>query len=54
MNEEQQKAFEEAAKPLMKYLAENHNPHTLIVMSSTDCQVLGSVMCIETKGFLID
>lgn len=33
MNEEQQKAFEEAAKPLMKYLAENHNPHTSIILT---------------------
>ncbi len=54
MNEEQQKAFESAAKLLMKYLAENHNPHTLIVMSSTDCQVLGSVLCLETNEFLTD
>lgn len=54
MNEEQQKAFESAAKPLMKYLAENHNPHTSIILTSTDCELVEGKYCINTSEFIKD
>lgn len=54
MNEEQIKAFESAAKPLMKYLAENHNPHTSIILTSTECEIVEGIKSIVTTEFIKD
>jgi hypothetical protein len=54
MNEEQKKAFESAAKPLMKYLAENHNPHTSIILTSSECEILEGIQSIVTEEFIKD
>lgn len=54
MNEEQQKAFESAAKPLMKYLAENHHPHTTIILTSTECEIVEGIQSIITNEFIKD
>ena len=54
MNEEQIKAFESAAKPLMKYLAENHHPHTSIILTSNTCEMVESKISILTDEFLVD
>lgn len=34
--EEQQEKFEQAVRPLMKYLAENHHPHTSVYVTSRE------------------
>ena len=54
MNEEQIKAFKSAAKPLIKYLAENHNPHTSIILTSTDAELVEGKYCINTNEFIKD
>jgi len=54
MNEEQVKAFESAAKPLMKYLAENHNPHTSIILTASECEILQGIKSIVTEEFTKD
>lgn len=54
MNEEQIKAFESAAKPLMKYLAENHNPHTSIIITGNTCEIVEGKASIVTDKFLVD
>lgn len=54
MNEEQRKAFEEAAKPLMKYLAENHNPHTSIILTSNTCEIVEGKGSLVTDEFIQD
>lgn len=46
--------FEEAVKPLMKYLAENHHPHSSVYVTSNQCVLLTSEMCFNTDEFLID
>lgn len=37
----------EASKPLMKYLAENHNPHTQAIVTSTGVEVVEGVLNIQ-------
>ena len=37
-------ALSEAAKPLIKYLNENHHPHTKIIVEPTGVEVLESTM----------
>lgn len=54
MSELNREKFEEAVKPLMKYLAENHHPHTCVIVDSTNAELLEGQMSIATEGFLKD
>ncbi len=46
--------FEQLAKPLIKFLNENFNPHTTIIITPTDAEVLSGEMAIATEEFLKD
>lgn len=46
--------FEEAAKPLMKWLCENKNPHTYIIVTGTVSEMVEGVEVINTHEFVID
>ena len=46
--------FEEAVKPLMKWLCENSHPHTTVIVSSTTAELLEGVKSVKTDEFLID
>lgn len=48
------KAFELAAEPLMKYLAENHNPHTTAIVNPTEAELVTGEMSHCTDKFLKD
>ena len=48
------KEFEDAVKVLMKYLAENHNPHTTVIVSATEAELLSGEMSVLTDEFIID
>lgn len=50
MNEEQINAFESAAKPLMEYLAKNHNPHTSIILTSSVCEIVEGLRLFTIKN----
>lgn len=50
MNEE----LQGLVKPLMKWLAENKNPHTSIIITSTDAEVLEGTECFNTSEFIPD
>lgn len=52
--ETKQTYFEELAKLMIKYLAENHNPHTTIIITSASAELVEGKMCVETNEFLID
>lgn len=54
MTEEQQKSFCEAAKPLIKWLAENVHPHHSVIVTSTDAELVTSESYFKTEEFLID
>lgn len=47
-------AFQEAAKPLIKWLAENVHPHHQAIVTSTHADLLESQMVVETDEFLKD
>lgn len=46
--------FVKAAEPLMKYLAENHNPHASIIITSTTAELVIGEMIHTTDEFLKD
>ncbi|WP_155403091.1 hypothetical protein [Hafnia alvei] len=54
MNTEKMKSFEEAAKPLIKWLAENVHPHHSAVVTSTDAELFMSECVVKTEEFLKD
>lgn len=53
--ESQQDAFTEACRPLIKYLAENHHPHTTVILNSTGAELLeGQKVTGEILDYLRD
>ncbi len=44
-------AFKEAALPLIKYLCENHNPHTTVIVTPTNAELFGG---LQTTGDIYD
>ena len=52
--EEQQEKFQEAVRPLMKYLAENHHPHTSVYVTSNTAELLEGQKCLSTNEYIVD
>lgn len=46
--------FEEAVRPLMQYLAENHNPHTSALVSSGYAEIVEGVKTFNTQDYIKD
>lgn len=44
----------EAAKPLIKYLAENHHPHVTAIVTATEVQLVEELATRYTEEFLVD
>ncbi|WP_447885123.1 hypothetical protein [Serratia fonticola] len=53
-NAARQKSFVEAATPLIKWMAENVNPHHTAVVDSTSAELLSSEMAVKTEAHLKD
>ena len=51
---EEKVTFEEAAKPLMKWLCENKNPHTYIFVTCNFAEIVEGVEILKTDEFLVD
>ncbi len=51
---EQRAAFEEAAKPLIKFLCENCHPHTSVIVDSTGAELVEGIHVLKTEEFLKD
>lgn len=47
-------ALLEAAKPLIKYLAENYHPHIKAIVTSTEVEILEGLAINGTEEFLVD
>lgn len=45
------KDFDSASRVMIKYLAENHHPHTTAIITSTGCEILEGV---KSTGQLMD
>ena len=44
--------FEELVRPLLKYLAENHSPHTSIIITNTSAEIVEGKLCFHTEDYL--
>lgn len=44
--------FEEACRPLIRYLARNHHPHTICVVENDRAELFEGQMCFNTQEFL--
>jgi hypothetical protein len=51
---EKQEKFEEAVRSLMKYLAENHHPHTSVYVTSSTAELLEGQQCLSTNEYILD
>lgn len=49
---EERKSFEEAARPLIQWLAENVHPHHHVVVTATGAELLEGQMSIRDESFL--
>lgn len=52
--EDKQKSFEEVARPLIKWLCENANPHSTIIIDSTHAELLSGDQAVQTDEYLVD
>lgn len=54
MTKEQLSEFEKVTRPLIQYMAENHHPHTKIIVESTGAELVEGVMNFPTTEYLRD
>jgi len=47
----ERKAFEEAARPLIKWIAENHHPHVKVIVTPTGAELVEG---LRTTGEILD
>ncbi|VEH55024.1 hypothetical protein [Providencia rustigianii] len=53
-NQDKLKEFELVVEPVMKWLAENHHPHTKIIIESNSAELLQSEVAVASDEFLVD
>jgi hypothetical protein len=46
--------FEELSKLMIKYLCENHNPHTTIIITNNSAEILSGIKSVVTDEFILD
>jgi hypothetical protein len=51
---EQYKELKEVSKPLMKFMAENFNPHTKVIVDSNSAELLVGSAMVRCDDFLVD
>jgi hypothetical protein len=54
LTEQQRKAFEEAARPMMEYLGKNHHPHVTVIIDNGRAEILESSASITTEDYIPD
>ncbi len=47
--DKQRKEFETLADGLIKYLNDNHNPHTKIIIDNSSAEIVGGERCYRTE-----
>ncbi|MBQ0327822.1 hypothetical protein J9231_08145 [Providencia rettgeri] len=53
-NQDKLKEFELVVEPVMKWLAENHHPHTKAIIESDRAELLVSTMATVADKFIVD
>ncbi len=54
MNNEQRKQFELAVETVMKYLADNHNPHTKVIIDSDSAELVEGLTVYQNGQYIKD
>lgn len=54
LTKEQIASFQEAAKPMIKWINDNCSPHTLVNIDCNSAEVLSSAATIHTDEFIND
>jgi hypothetical protein len=54
LTKEQKERFEKAARPLMKYLAQNYHPHVTVIVDGSRAEILEGSASIVTDEFIRD
>jgi hypothetical protein len=54
LTKEQQKEFEEKARPLMEWMSENFDPHVKVIVDYSDAEILQSSMTFRTDDYVVD
>ena len=54
LNEEERKKFEQAARPLMKWLSDNCHPHVFVIVDYARAELNESVAAFVTKDYVKD
>jgi hypothetical protein len=52
--EQEYNEFEEIVRPVIKYMAEKHHPHTTLIIDALHAELVEGVMVLSTKDYLID
>ena len=52
LTKEQQKEFEEKARPLMKWMGENFDPYCKAIIDYSDAEILQSSMTFRTEDYV--
>ncbi len=52
MKKEKLAEFEKLARPLIKYLNDNHDPHTTIIITTTNAEMLQGLMAFPTHDYI--
>jgi hypothetical protein len=51
---EQRKSFEEAARPMIRWLADNANPHSYVIATNLRAELLSGEIAMRDESFLTD
>lgn len=54
LTDEQHKEFEEASKPLIKFLCENFHPHVTVIVEPSGAEILEGSASIKCEEFILD
>lgn len=54
ITKEQTKQFEEAVKPLIKFLSENFNPHVKVIVENNNAEIVEGVYNLRLDKFIND
>lgn len=49
-----QEDFENAVRPLIKWMSETQHPHTTLIINSTSAELVEGIKVIETTEYLKD
>ena len=54
LTKEQAEEFDKLADAMIKYLNNNHNPHTKVIIDCTTAEIVGGERCYRTKEHWLD